>query len=177
MKNLNQSITFSKLQYPESFIHYAKSKPINIHKHTSHNMNKNKPCSNSNSIKRHNFTPRSHYQPNWKNLNCLGIKTITHKTETIKRIAKNNFKNTDFLSNAGVYKIRCQNCHKFYTGETSRNLNKKKIYECKDFKTGNTTNSLVSHNILTNHTFDFRNSVIFDFIEDKNKRIIKACSI
>ena len=48
----------------------------------------------------------------------------------------------------------------------------------KDFKTCNTTNSLVSHNILSNHTFDFQNSVIFTFIHDKNKRrIIEACSI
>ena len=31
----------------------------------------------------------------------------------------------------------------------------------KDFKTDNTTNSLVSHNILTNHTFDFQYSAIF----------------
>ena len=47
----------------------------------------------------------------------------------------------------------------------------------KDFKTGNTTNSLVSYNILTSHTFDFQNTVIFAFIQDKNKRIIEACSI
>ena len=48
----------------------------------------------------------------------------------------------------------------------------------KDFKTGNATNSLVSHNILTNHTFDFQNSAIFASIHDKNKRrIIEACSI
>ena len=47
----------------------------------------------------------------------------------------------------------------------------------KDFKTSNTTNSLVSHNILTNHTFDFQIFVIFPFIHDKNKRIIfEACS-
>ena len=40
------------------------------------------------------------------------------------------------------------------------------------------TNSLVSHNILTNHTFDFQNSAIFAFIHDKNKqRIIEVCSI
>ena len=45
----------------------------------------------------------------------------------------------------------------------------------KDFKTGNTTNSLVSHNILTNYTFDFQNSAIFVFIHDKNeRRIIEA---
>ena len=42
----------------------------------------------------------------------------------------------------------------------------------KDFKTGNTTISLVFHNILTNLTFDFQNSAIFVFIHNKNKRII-----
>ena len=48
----------------------------------------------------------------------------------------------------------------------------------KNFKTGNTTNSLVSHNILTNHTFHLQNLAIFPFIHDKNKqRIIEACSI
>ena len=36
-------------------------------------------------------------------------------------------------------------------------------------KTGNTTNSLVSHNILTNHTFNFQNSATIPFIHDKNK--------
>ena len=48
----------------------------------------------------------------------------------------------------------------------------------KDFETGNTTNSLVSHDIFTYYTFDFSNSAIFDFIHEKNKRkIIEACSI
>ena len=50
------------------------------------------------------------------------------------------------------------------------------VYFC--HKTGNTTNSSVSHNILTNHTLDFQNSAIFTFIHDKNKRrIIEPCSI
>ena len=48
----------------------------------------------------------------------------------------------------------------------------------KPFKIGNTTHFLVSHNILTNHTFDFQNSAIFASIHDKNKRrIIEACSL
>ena len=37
----------------------------------------------------------------------------------------------------------------------------------KDFKPSNKTNSLVFHIILTNHTFDFQNSVVFAFIHDK----------
>ena len=66
----------------------------------------------------------------------------------------------------------------FYYRESNRNLNKG-IYEHKtDFKTGNSTNSLISPNILTNHTFDFQNSAIFAFIHDKNKRvIIEVCPI
>ena len=111
------------------------------------------------------------------NLNHLSIKTKTHTKKTIKEIVKNT-KNTDYLSNTGVYKIRCQNCNKFYIEEASRNLNKRIYEHKKNFKTGNTTNSLVFHNILTNHTFDFQNSAIFHFIHYKNKRIlIEACSL
>ena len=40
----------------------------------------------------------------------------------------------------------------------------------KDFQTGKISNSLVSHNILTNHTFDFQNSAIFAFIHEENKK-------
>ena len=48
----------------------------------------------------------------------------------------------------------------------------------RDFKTGNRTNSLVSHNISTNHTFDFHNSNLFTFIHNKdNCKIIEASSI
>ena len=104
-----------------------------------------------------------------KKLTPLGIKTTTRTTKTIKQIVKTKSKNTDPLSNAGVYKMRCQNFNKFYIEETSkRNLNKRIYEHKKDFKTGDTTNSLVSHNILTNHTFDFQNSAIFAFIESRS---------
>ena len=43
---------------------------------------------------------------------------------------KNNSKNTDFQSNTGAYKIRCQNRNKFYIRDTSKNLYKS-IYEHK----------------------------------------------
>ena len=95
------------------------------------------------------------------------IKSFRHKktttTKTIKEILKNNFKNTYSLYNAGVNKIRCQNCNKFYIRETSRNLNKRIYEHIKDFKT------IVPHNILTNNTLVFRNSAIFDFIYEKEE--------
>ena len=95
-------------------------------------MNKNNPNSNTNPIKRHIILPKN---PTTilivkKNLNHLGITTTTRTTKTIKQIVNNNSKKTDSLSNAEVYKIRCQNCNKFYIGETSGNLNKR-IYEHK----------------------------------------------
>ena len=94
------------------------------------------------------------------------------------RIVKNNSKNTDFLSNAGVYKIRCQNFNNFDIGEIIRNLSKRIYEHKKDFNPGNTKNSLVSYNILTKHTFDFQNSAIFALIHDDHKRRrIEACSI
>ena len=65
-----------------------------------------------------------------------------------------------------------------FTLEKQAKFNKRIYEHKKDFKTDKTTNSLVSHHILTNHTFDFQNSAIFAFIQDKNKRrIIEACSI
>ena len=78
----------------------------------------------------------------------------------------NNPKN--LISNASVYKICCHDYKIIYIGKTSRNLNVR-IYELNDFKNGNTTNSLVSYNISTNHTFDFKNSTIFAFIHDRDK--------
>ena len=45
-------------------------------------------------------------------------------------------------------------------------------------KTGDATNSLVSRNISTNHTFDFQNCDMFAFIHDRDKRrLIEASSI
>ena len=79
---------------------------INIHKHTSRYMNKNKPNSNTNPIKRHRILPQN---PTTtlieKNLNYLGIKTTTRTTKIIKQIVRNNSKHS--LSRAVVYKIRC----------------------------------------------------------------------
>ena len=62
--------------------------------------------------------------------------------------------------------------------QNKQKFKQKNLWKIKDFKTGNTTKSSVSHNILTNHTFDFKNSAIFAFIHDKNKRrMIEACFI
>ena len=58
--------SFSKLQYPNLSLTVPKQKPlISTNTHPTISI-KNKPYSNTNSIKRHIFTPKSHYHPNWK---------------------------------------------------------------------------------------------------------------
>ena len=107
---------FSKLQYSESFTHRAKSKAMNIHKRTSHYMNKNKLNSNTNPKKRHIIlSPNPTTTLIEKNLNHLCIKTTIRtkkkkkktnkKTATIKQIIKNNSKITNSKSTKSASKI------------------------------------------------------------------------
>ena len=57
----------------------------------------------------------------------------------------------------------------YYLRETGRNLNKR-IYEYKTvFEIGNSIDSLVSLNILTNYTLDFQVFALFAFLRSKNK--------
>ena len=93
-----------------------------------------------------NYKPSSNISPIKRHIILLlfekKLKLLWHKknttctTKTIKQIVKNNSKNTKSISNASVYKIRCQNRNKFYMGETSRNLNQRIYRHRKDFKTG-----------------------------------------
>ena len=100
------------------------------------------------------------------------MKLLNHKNHcSYNKNNKEQLQNPRFL-------IQRVNRDKFYIRKTSKNLHKRLDEHEKYFKTGNSTNSLVSYNISTNHTFDFENSAIFAFIHDRDKRrIIQACSI
>ena len=77
-------------------------------------MNKNKHSSNTNPIKRHIIlSPNPSTTLIQKNLCHISITNTTCTRKTIKQIVKNNSKNTDALSNGGVYKISSLNCNKF----------------------------------------------------------------
>ena len=89
--------SFSKLQYPKSFIHHTKSKATNIHKRTSYNKNKNnKPSSNINPIKRHNITPKSYYHPHGKKLKLLRHKNPYLHNKNNKADSKEPFQKHKF---------------------------------------------------------------------------------
>ena len=48
----------------------------------------------------------------------------------------------------------------------------------RDFKHGNANNTMVQHNLQTNHKFDIKNSNILAYIHNRNKRrIFESCVI
>ena len=77
-----------------------------------------------------------------------------------------------------MYKMCYWDCPRSYIREKSRDLLKRINEHRRDFKSGNFCNTLVIHNIASNHTFDFKHSNIITFIHHKNKvRIIQQSAI
>ena len=112
--------TFRNLQYPTSFIQHAKAKALRIH-----TRNQVQNPTQSNSPHRYIILPNNHSNIS-KNLNNLGIKTVSLASKTIHNILNKNSRQ-HVKSEAGVYMIPCADCHKKYIGETSRNLKKTPI--------------------------------------------------
>ena len=85
------------------------------------------------------------------------MKTITRASKTVKQLSGNNNSNkTNFYSDAGIYRICCQDCSRSYIGETYKSLPKRINEHRKNFKSGHLSNALVIHNISTNYKFDFK---------------------
>ena len=114
--------SFLDLQYPKSFIHFAKSKALKIH-------NKNQTQTNAHSISdKTSFSHRyitlpynssSHSKTN--NLNKLNIKTTSLPSKTIRELVHSSPQRNIF-SDASIHYMPCKDCKLKYIGETSQNL-------------------------------------------------------
>lgn len=121
------------------------------------------------------------------NLKYHKLNYIPHLTENIQKIFKkydhhniafglyNNNKLKNKISNTKdkiplldkthvIYKIDCNNCDKYYIGETSQKLEKRIKQHQYDSNRPNNNNktALAHHTIYQKHKFDFENTKIID---------------
>ena len=161
--------SFLNLQYPKSFIHYAKSKALKIH-------NKNQSQTNVYSISDKTSSPHRYITlPNnssshsiTNNLNKLNIKTTSLPSKTIRELVHSSPQRNIF-SDAGVYCIPCKDCKLKYIGETSRNLHIRLKEHKRDIRIGN-SNTLFLHISQHNHNIDFNSAKMLTYIHNKNLR-------
>ncbi len=86
--------------------------------------------------------------PSLKKLKPLKLKNCYSNDKNIEADIKKITPKTQILSpTQGYIKSVISDTINYILGETSRNLNKKIMNIKKDFKSGNTNNVLVSHNI------------------------------
>ena len=110
-----------------------------------------------------------------KNLNNLGIITDTNTSKIIRNLINNQYINTHIKSRAGVFEIL--DCNETYLGQTSLNINKRIYEERRDLKRVNINNSLVNHNLETNHYIIFKDSKMLVLMHDKKTPKIIESSV
>ena len=78
---------------------------------------------------------------------------------------------------AGVYKVSCSNCNKFYIGETGRSLKTRLREHRNDIKNNKSASGIVNHVNEMDHEFDFDNAAIIFPSSNVSKRHIVESSI
>ena len=74
------------------------------------------------------------------------------------QLIHNNFNKPQNNTQSGVYRVDCNDCNKFYIGETGRSLTIRMRGHKNDFVKHNLNNAMYVHAIDNNHDFNFDNS-------------------
>ena len=168
--------SFLKLQYPKSFIYFAKSKALKIHNNlklmSTQYLIKLVPSIRyialPNSSSSHSIT---------NNLNKLNIKITSLPSKTARELV-HSCPQRNIFSDAGIYCIPCKDCKLKYVGETSRNLHVRLKEHKRDIRIGNSNNALFLHIFQHNHNFDFNSAKMVTYIHNKNlTRIFEVVAI
>ena len=169
---------FLNLQYPKSFIHFAKSKALKIHNKNQSQTNVYTISDKTSSPHRYITLPNNSSSHNiTNNLNKLNIKTTSLPSKTIRELVHSSPQRNVF-SDAGVYCIPCKDCKLKYIGEISRNLHVRLKEHKRDMWIGNSKNALFLHISQHNHNFDFNSAKMVTYIHNKNlRRIFEAAAI
>ena len=104
-------------------------------------------------------------------------KTLVYKynNKLSTKLCKNKFSNSYNVS--GVYKIDCNNCKKFYIGETGRDLNVRMKEHKKDICNVKSHSGVVDHVLKTGHDFNFLNIPIIYPNMNVSKRYMESLYI
>ena len=104
-------------------------------------------------------------------MNCRTVFSYPNK---IKSFVSSNTPKS--LSPKGVYRINCNNCDKFYIGETGRSL-ADRIKEHKyDLRNNNLNNAMFVHSLDNGHSFNFNNAKIIIPCNDTQTRKVTESS-
>ena len=87
-----------------------------------------------------------------------------------------NNRSTQKKLDIGVYKVNCNNCNKFYIGETGRSLNTRMREHKNDIKNDKVSSGIVKHVNETDHEFDFKNVELIYPNSNSSKRHIVETS-
>ena len=87
---------------------------------------------------------------------ALNCRTVFSYPNKIKSIVSSN--SPKFLTGTGVYRINCNNCDKFYVGETGRSLNLRIKEHKNDFANNNLNNAMFVHSLDNDHSFNFEDA-------------------
>ncbi len=91
-------------------------------------------------------------------LKQYGIQTVSKKGQTIGSLLMKNSPSVQKEPKDIVYKIPCQDCNKFYIGQTSRYLSKRISEHQTDLQNQNQDSATTVHSLQTGHTIAFTNA-------------------
>ena len=70
---------------------------------------------------------------------------IRDSNNTIKRYLNGTNKNTDIYNKTGVYKLKCNDCDKFYIGQTGRPFSSRFYEHTKELTNNNIQSTFTTH--------------------------------
>ena len=106
------------------------------------------------------------------NLNCNLSFSYPNKIKSV--VVSNAPKH---VSSAGVYRVDCKDCGKFYIGESGRSLDVRIKEHKSDFRRHNLNNAMYVHSIDHNHSFDFNNAHLVFPCNDIHTRKVMESSV
>ena len=117
-------------------------------------------------------------------LNCINNHRLARSYNTklvfrySNRIRSNLVHNSSIKKSCGVYKIPCNDCDKFYLGETSRSFDVRLKEHKRAIQYFDNTNALAQHCMTSGHSIDFNGFEVVSYCNDfRIRRVVESSFI